>query len=168
MATPAPTVHRVAVRLLVVDPDDRLLLQHCITPDTHAEFWCTPGGALHESETPLQAARRELLEETGFHLTAELGEPMWERTHVFTIGDGRTFHQYERYYVVHVDAFEPSPASLTDFERQSIREQRWVRKEELRDIDPALLNPPELPDLLARVHVSEAAAPASHDAVPTR
>lgn len=148
---PATTVHRDAVRLLVVDADSRLLLQHCITPDTHVEFWCTPGGALHESESPSHAARRELLEETGLRFDGDLGPMVWERMHVFTIGDGRRFHQHERYHVVRVDAFEPAPACLSDFERESIREQRWWRWEDLRDVAPALLNPPELPELLARL-----------------
>lgn len=160
---PTLIVHRDAVRLLVVDADGRLLLQHCITPDTHEEFWCTPGGAVNESETPSDAARRELFEETGLRFDEELGEPMWERRHEFTIGDGHEFHQHERYHVLHVDAFEPVPGRLSDFERESIREQRWLRWEELRDVDPTLLNPPELPELLQRVLASETAAAAADD-----
>ena len=151
------------MRLLVVDADTRLLLQHCITPDTQEEFWCTPGGALHDSETPTEAAKRELFEETGLRLDVVLEEPVWERMHVFTIGDGREFHQRERYYVLRVDAFEPVPGCLSAFERQSIREQRWVRLEELHDVAPALLNPPELPALLARIRAPEAAPRQTED-----
>lgn len=161
------TVHRDAVRLLVVDRDDRLLLQHCITPDTHTEFWCTPGGALHESESSDDAARRELFEETGLRVDVELGAPVWERMHVFTVGDGRVFHQHERYHVLRVDAFEASPGALSDFERESIREQRWWASHELRDIDPSLLNPPEIPWLLDRVLRVEVASPAT-DATQAR
>ena len=160
MATPSLTVHSDAVRLLVVDADRRLLLQHCITPDTYEEFWCTPGGAIHESESASGAAKRELFEETGLRFDEDLDEPVWERVHDFTIGDGRQFHQHERYYVVRVDAFEPLPGCLSDFERESIREQRWVPWEELRDVDPALLNPPELPRLLQRALAGATAAPA--------
>lgn len=78
MPTPATIVHRDAVRLLVVDADGRLLLQHCITPDTREEFGCTPGGALHESETPSDAARRELFEETGPQVDIVLDASVWE------------------------------------------------------------------------------------------
>ena len=169
MPTPSLTVHRDAVRLLVVDTDGRLLLQHCITPDTHEEFWCTPGGAIHESETPSDAARRELFEETGLRFDEDLDEPVWERVHNFTIGDGREFHQHESYHVLYVDAFEPEPGCLSDFERESIREQRWLRLEELRDVDPAHLNPPELPELLASIGASQSADATTGDpAAPSR
>ena len=58
-----------------------------------------------------------------------------------------------------VDAFEPVPGCLSDFERESIREQRWWRCEDPRVVAPVLLNPPELPELLARVQASDMAAP---------
>jgi 8-oxo-dGTP pyrophosphatase MutT (NUDIX family) len=119
---PPSIVRRVAVRLLVVDPDERLLLQHCITPDTREEFWSTPGGAIAESETPEDAARRELYEEEGVQMAVRLDAPIWERLHVFTVGDGRVFHQHERYHVLRTAAFEPSPGQLSDFERRSIRQ----------------------------------------------
>ncbi|HEX6539726.1 MAG TPA: NUDIX domain-containing protein [Candidatus Dormibacteraeota bacterium] len=151
MTPPALIVHRDAVRLLMVDADDRLLLQHCITPDTGTEFWCTPGGAIHEAESPDDAARRELFEEEGIDLDVRLAPPVWERLHVFATGDGRVFHQRERYHVLRVAAFDPVPGALSTFEHESIIEQRWWALGDLRGADPALLNPPELPALLAEV-----------------
>ena len=167
MVTPARTVHREAVRLLVVDADDRLLLQHCITPDTGEEFWCTPGGALDDAETASDAAGRELFEETGLRAVVRLAEPVWERMHVFTTGDGRVFHQHERYHVLRVAAFDAAPGRLSDFERESIREQRWWRWDELHDADAALFNPPQLPELLARVCDGTFGAAAVGDAAGT-
>lgn len=159
MPAPQLHVHRVAVRLLIVDPCSRLLLQHWMTPDTGEEFWCTPGGALDKSETPGEAARRELYEEEGLQLSVQLDAPVWERMHVFTIGDSRVFHQHELYHVLRIAAFEPSPARLSDFERRSIIEQRWWSLDELRAADRALLNPPELPRLLANVLASAGPSP---------
>lgn len=144
------TVHRSAVRLLIIDEPGRLLLHHYITVDTREEFWCTPGGALAEDETDEEAARRELLEEEGVDVDVSLDSAVWSRTHIFTIGDGREFHQRERYYVLRLPSFEPAPRGLSDFERDSLVEQRWWSLEELRGAEVAL-NPPELPQLFARV-----------------
>jgi 8-oxo-dGTP diphosphatase len=56
---------RVAV-VFLVDPEGRILMQH---RDQHAKVspnqWAMPGGKIEEGETPEEAARREVLEETG-------------------------------------------------------------------------------------------------------
>jgi 8-oxo-dGTP pyrophosphatase MutT (NUDIX family) len=56
---------RVAV-VFLVDPEGRLLMQH---RDQHARVspnqWALPGGKIEEGETPEEAARREVREETG-------------------------------------------------------------------------------------------------------
>jgi 8-oxo-dGTP pyrophosphatase MutT (NUDIX family) len=56
---------RVAV-VFLVDPEGRVLMQH---RDQHAKVspnqWAMPGGKIEEGETPEEAARREVLEETG-------------------------------------------------------------------------------------------------------
>ncbi|HTJ39498.1 MAG TPA: NUDIX domain-containing protein [Dactylosporangium sp.] len=56
---------RVAV-VFLVDPEGRLLMQH---RDQHARVspnqWALPGGKIEEGESPEEAARREVREETG-------------------------------------------------------------------------------------------------------
>lgn len=59
------TVIRQAVRAVLLDPDDRILLVRYVSPDTGATFWTTPGGGLHPDESPGEALRRELQEEAG-------------------------------------------------------------------------------------------------------
>lgn len=58
-----------AAGLLVVAPGGVVLLQHRAPWSHGGDSWGVPGGARHEAETPLQAARRETVEETGLDLT---------------------------------------------------------------------------------------------------
>ncbi|WP_323375897.1 NUDIX hydrolase [Streptomyces alkaliterrae] len=58
-------VDRPAARVICLDADYRLLLLHWRDPKEGTWLWEPPGGGLEPGETPLTAARRELVEETG-------------------------------------------------------------------------------------------------------
>jgi 8-oxo-dGTP pyrophosphatase MutT (NUDIX family) len=55
--------HRVAV-VLLVDSQGRILLQHRSSTRRTRQLWGLPGGQVEHGEDPLDAAHRELHEET--------------------------------------------------------------------------------------------------------
>ncbi|MFC1788055.1 NUDIX hydrolase [Patescibacteria group bacterium] len=54
------------VDILAVTKDQKFLYQKQTQPHRSEPFYCLPGGRIDEGEEPLAAAKRELLEETGF------------------------------------------------------------------------------------------------------
>lgn len=125
------TIVRAAARLIVIAPDDRVLLmawqsEHLRSPDHRV--WITPGGGLEPGETHEQAAERELREETG--IDAPLGPCVWERRHLFKFNDAR-LDQRERFYVVRAPDATWSRAGWTDYEHRDIVDVRWWSVEEI-------------------------------------
>jgi 8-oxo-dGTP diphosphatase len=74
---------RRTARILLLDPADRVLLIRCVVAHADSEFvfWLTPGGEIETGETPIDAARRELLEELGLDL--ELVGPLYSEATQF-------------------------------------------------------------------------------------
>jgi 8-oxo-dGTP diphosphatase len=123
-------VTRAAVRALVIDPDDRVLLVRFVFPETGEEFWATPGGGIDPGEELERALRRELREETGLE-DAELGPVIWTRRHVFPWA-GQTWDQSERVVLVRTPAFVPSPLlSSAQLASEGVHELRWWTLDEL-------------------------------------
>ena len=125
---------RPAARLLVLDPEGRLLLFKFVNlPGSGAgrAFWATPGGALDPGETYAEAARRELFEETGFEV-ADIGQQAAQRTVAFTTAEGVEVSADERYFLVRVGAMALSRDNWTALERATMKDHRWWTPAELR------------------------------------
>jgi ADP-ribose pyrophosphatase YjhB (NUDIX family) len=136
---------RPAVRAIIVDPDDQILL---VRFDFEGRaVWACPGGGIENGEADAAAIRRELDEEVGL-TSFELGPCVWTREHVIPIFGGRWDGQQERFYVVRAPAFEPrprfSPEQLAD---EYLVDMRWWTAEELRAADVTFA-PRRLPALL--------------------
>lgn len=142
-------VIRDAVRALVLDPDDRVLLVRFVNPETQEEFWTTPGGGIDPGESANDTIRRELREETGLE-DPEIGPVIWTRREVFPWA-GRTLDQREQVVLVRPPAFEPKPAlGAKGLAAEDVHEVRWWTLPELETSD-AVFYPTRLADFLRRL-----------------
>lgn len=116
---------RRAVRALVVDEADRLLLVR-FAHHSGAWIWALPGGGIEPDEAEVDALHRELAEELGL-VDAVLEGPVWERTHLFTNPVPETYDgQTERIYVVRCAAFDPAPQHTWEqLEDEGMSAIRW-------------------------------------------
>jgi 8-oxo-dGTP pyrophosphatase MutT (NUDIX family) len=132
--------------VLLLDPEDRLLLMRFYAPKLDRTWWLTPGGGLDPGETPEQAALRELAEETGL-VGVGLGPCVWVREHVFD-WEGRRYRQMERYYVARTLPFELAPTLPDGSELFQMMEHRWWSLDELEAATDAVFAPRRLPALM--------------------
>ncbi|MFJ4437436.1 NUDIX hydrolase [Streptomyces sp. NPDC088923] len=141
-------LRRVA-RVVLLDPDDRILLIHGHEPgDVTDAWWFTPGGGLEGTETREQAALRELREETGITEVA-LGPLLWRRTCSFSFA-GRRWDQDEWYYLARTAQTGTVAEGLTDLERSSVDDARWWTCAELEATSETVY-PTRLASLLRRL-----------------
>ncbi|MFF3321026.1 NUDIX hydrolase [Streptomyces sp. NPDC002889] len=121
---------RKVARVVLLDPQDRILLLHGYEPaDPDDTWWFTPGGGLEGDETREEAALRELAEETGI-TEVELGPVLWRRHCSFPF-DGRRWDQDEWYFLARTAQTATAPGGLTDLERRSVAGLRWWTSAEL-------------------------------------
>jgi 8-oxo-dGTP pyrophosphatase MutT (NUDIX family) len=92
---------RRAGRVIVLDPDDRVLLFRYDDAPPNGRHWCTPGGGLDDGEDYAAGARRELAEETGWTDVA-LGREVYEWTRVMEYADA-IVRQHERFFLARVE-----------------------------------------------------------------
>jgi 8-oxo-dGTP diphosphatase len=134
---------RDAVRAVVVDPDDRVLLVRFEFPNWIG--WATPGGGVNRDEVDEEALRRELAEEAGL-ARFDLGPLVWTRTHLFELGDWDG--QVERYYLVRTPRFDPAPRlTWEQLNQEYVTAIRWWTLGELEAAE-ALFAPRRLPLLV--------------------
>jgi TDG/mug DNA glycosylase family protein len=123
---------RDAVRAVVVDPHDRVLLVRFVLVGERS-VWASPGGGLEPGESDVEALRRELAEECGLD-QPRVGPVVWTREHRFG-GMPPWGGQRERHYLVRAPAFEPVPR--VELGRENVHELRWFSVEELSAVETA-------------------------------
>jgi 8-oxo-dGTP pyrophosphatase MutT (NUDIX family) len=120
---------RPAVRVLMLDEDDDVLLLRGERPDLGRSFWFTPGGGLEEGEDARATAAREVAEEVGL-ADLPLGPEIWHRRHRFS-WRGIEWDQSERWFLARVQRFEPDTSAMSETEKREISGCRWWTQREL-------------------------------------
>ncbi len=126
---PATRPHRQrrAVRVLLWTADGHLLLLQDTDPGLPGtSWWTTPGGGIDEGESALDAALREVHEETGRLFAPDtVGGPVATRRVRHGYSDQITT-QEEVFFAIGLPAtFEISSAGYTPAEQQSLVGHRW-------------------------------------------
>jgi 8-oxo-dGTP pyrophosphatase MutT (NUDIX family) len=129
VATPEQYTH---VRVFCLDAEGRVLLMKWRDPFDGHETWEPPGGGIEPGESPLDAARRELREETG--IVAELRD-----RYVLAARDdrwkGEVRHRLEPCFFAAVGEADVVPEMPTAEEADTLVTWRFVRQADIGRLD---------------------------------
>ncbi|WP_296718266.1 NUDIX domain-containing protein [Erythrobacter sp.] len=135
---------RRAARLIVLDPEGRALMFRYDVPG-RPPFWVTAGGECEPDESFEDAARRELLEETG--IIADPGPQIAQMTPEFITVQGEPVQADERFFLIRVAAAAIDTSRHTATEKALMTQHHWFTLEELDDWHEPVF-PVELADMI--------------------
>jgi ADP-ribose pyrophosphatase YjhB (NUDIX family) len=139
---------RLAGRVIVLDPEDRVLLMRYDDGPPNGVHWSTPGGGLNPGEDFAAGAARELAEETGWHDVVLLGE-IHRWTHAMEYDDV-IVRQVERFFLARTDRPEREITGVEAMHASDgIATWRWWTLGELDTTSEAIW-PTRLGDLIRK------------------
>ena len=143
-------LERDAVRVVLTDASGRILLFHVHTLEEAPDgWWELPGGGIDPGETYLDAAVREIREETGLALDpGEVGPPSWRRDTTWRSRGIRRL-QHEVVVLARVAAEQPQivDGGRTQEEVEDLVTVRWWQLDEIV-ASKKRFYPGRLPELL--------------------
>jgi ADP-ribose pyrophosphatase YjhB (NUDIX family) len=144
---------RLAGRVIVLDPGDRVLLFRYDDPAPNGRHWATPGGGLEAGEDYYAGAVRELSEETGWHDVPVDRRAVCHREVTMRAGGpaGPIVRQHERFFVARVATERRALGEVAAMHvSDGIVAARWWTMAELESTGEAVW-PAELADLIRKV-----------------
>ncbi|HET9081384.1 MAG TPA: NUDIX domain-containing protein [Trebonia sp.] len=152
-------IWRPTARILVADPEGRVLLFSAREPDGE-RWWFTPGGGVHRGETVRGAGIRELFEETGYTVTeAGLGPVVATSSGLwFAEAEGKLFLGAHSFFFLRVPHTTLDTDRQEDLERSMITGHRWWTVAELQAASERIM-PLGLATLMERLLHGDIPAP---------
>lgn len=154
--TVSAPIPRQAARVLVVGPEDKVLLfwaeiGRSVEPERRPAdtgFWGLPGGGVEPGEDYHTAALRELHEETGIIAAGPL--PMIARREAVFPWMGRHYRSLEQYFLARSTSFATDQSGWNEADKRWMRELRWWSFDELMRTE-FIIRPPLLLPLIAEI-----------------
>jgi 8-oxo-dGTP pyrophosphatase MutT (NUDIX family) len=140
---------RAVARVVCLDAARRVLLLRWRDPVDGNELWEPPGGGIEPGETPLDAARRELYEETRLDPAAVLPRGIVGQRDVRW--KGARFVGPEHFFLARFDGDRPEPRrdGLLEDEQRDLLGYAWLPQPDLTTL--AGLHPPRLLDVVTEL-----------------
>lgn len=142
-------IARPSARVLVVDESDRLLMLSGFDAEQDVTRWYVVGGGVQPGETHVEAALRDVREETGLS-GVTLGPEVWSGRPWVAVWDGVTDEVRQRYFLLRTPAFDIDTSGFEAYERSQVTGHRWWTVEGLQATDD-LLRPDGLAELYAHL-----------------